>query len=489
MWNRIIALSLLVVATLAFTSPSFARSVPDSFADLVDTLSPSVVNISSTQEAGSSSMFRGFSDEDFPHESLPEPFRDFFERFAQPDGNGSPESKQKAISLGSGFIIDTKGHIVTNNHVIKNAEEIKVTFSDGDSAIASVVGKDSKTDLALLKINTDKKLKPVTFGNSDDSRVGDWVIAIGNPYNLGGSVSAGIISARARDINAGPFDDFIQTDAAINKGNSGGPLFNLKGEVIGINTAIVSPSGGNIGIGFAVPSILAQPVLKQLQEHGRTYRGWLGVKIREVTEELAGSVGLKEAKGAFVEEVIKESPAAKAEILAGDIILEFDGKDIDKMRQLPRIVAETKIGKKVKVKLFRNGDIEKVNVTLGELKEEEPELSAIPSQGKNESNIDSLPSALGMSLTPLTDGLKSQYRIDTSVSGLLVMKVDADSAAAKKGITKGDIIVSANQHTLKDVGDLEKQIKNARKEKREFILLLVNRRGETQFMPVALGDK
>lgn len=352
-----------------------ATNVPPGFADLVEKLLPSVVNISTTQEMKSGGVklnFKGLP----PSKELDE-FRDFFEqfgdRFGAPDGEGET---RKVTSLGSGFIIDKAGYIVTNHHVIAKANEITVTLHDDSKYPAKLVGSDAKTDLALIKIESKKPLPSVPFGNSDSLRVGDWVIAIGNPFGLGGSVSAGIVSARSRNINAGPFDDFIQTDAAINRGNSGGPLFNENGEVIGVNSAIFSPSGGNIGIGFAIPTTLAEPVLKQLQEFGRTHRGWLGVKIQYVTEEIAESLGLYKPQGALVLEVNENGPADKAGVKAGDVLLSFDGKPISEMRFLPRMVAETKIGKEVKLDVWRDGRKKMLHITLGELEEDEQVANA-----------------------------------------------------------------------------------------------------------------
>ncbi|MEL0062206.1 MAG: Do family serine endopeptidase, partial [Candidatus Puniceispirillum sp.] len=354
--SRFLVPLMVVIAYLFVAVPAGAAGRPASFADQVEALSPAVVNISTTTIVGDGS---GVDMPQFPPGS---PFEDFFKNF------GDNNRQRKAQSLGSGFIIDQEGIVVTNYHVIENAEEIRVILKDETSFTAKVLGQDKKTDIAVLKIDPGKtKLTAVTFGDSDKLRVGDWVLAIGNPFGLGGTVTAGIVSARGRDIGNGPYDDFIQTDASINRGNSGGPLFNVAGEVIGINTAIYSQSGGSVGIGFAISSNLAERVTGQLIEFGQTRRGWLGVFIQEVTPDIADSLGLKEAAGALVSSVNEASPAAKGGVQPGDVILKFDGKTIDKMRDLPRIVAETEIGTAVDVELFRQGKKATVKIILGEL--------------------------------------------------------------------------------------------------------------------------
>ncbi|MEN8195899.1 MAG: Do family serine endopeptidase, partial [Pseudomonadota bacterium] len=338
-----------------------ARGAPDSFADLVETLQPAVVNVSTTQ------MMDGGGNEglefEFPEGS---PFRDFFDQFNRKRGE-QEERPRRAQSLGSGFIIAAEGLVVTNNHVIEGADKITVTLVDDTTYDAELVGRDTKTDLALLKIQADREFPFVSWGNSDKMRVGDWVIAIGNPLGLGGTVTAGIVSARQRDIRSGPYDDFLQTDAPINRGNSGGPLFDMNGNVIGINTAIYSQSGGSIGIGFAIPSNLADGVIDQLRNFGTTRRGWLGVQIQQVTDEIAESLGLKDARGALVAGVLDGSPAKAAKMKEGDVILKFDGRNVNESRKLPRIVADTAVGKAVKVVVWRAGDEITVTVTLGEL--------------------------------------------------------------------------------------------------------------------------
>ena len=331
-----------IITIMLFVQPVSARSTPDSFADLAQKLLPAVVNISSSQLISKN-----------PRQQPPKAPQDFFKEFL--DKNKKEGGRRQATSLGSGFIIDKTGFVVTNNHVIAEADEITVTLHDDTTHVARLIGRDPKTDLALLKIETDKDLPFVNWGNSKSARVGDWVVAIGNPFGLGGTVTAGIISAKQRYIRQGPYDSFLQTDASINRGNSGGPMFNMRGKVIGVNTAIFSPTGGSVGVGFSVPSSIAKSVVAQLREFGRTKRGWLGVRIQKVTSEIADSLGLEKTTGALVAEVSAKGPAGKSNILAGDVILRFDGKLVEQMRDLPRIVAETKIGKPVKVDVWRKG--------------------------------------------------------------------------------------------------------------------------------------
>jgi len=382
-----VAVALTLAAlTLAAAGAASARSAPESFADLAEELLPTVVNIATTQMVATQ---RGQEFEEF--------FKEFFERRG---GEPPPQEKRRASSLGSGFIIDPSGYIVTNNHVIAEADEITVRLHDDTSLQATVVGRDEKTDLALLKVESDKPLPAAKWGRSEDTRIGDWVVAIGNPFGLGGSVTAGIVSARQRDINSGPYDDFIQTDAAINRGNSGGPMFNVDGEVIGVNTAIFSPSGGSVGIGFAIPSALVQNVIAQLKEHGEVRRGWLGVRIQSVTQELAEGMRLDSAHGALVASVTEGGPAAEAGILQGDVVIEFNGRIVPDMRKLPRMVAETPIGEAVDVVVWRKGEKLNFKVKLGELTEEEIALAEPEADATVESgNIPDLGLALG-AITP-----------------------------------------------------------------------------------------
>ncbi len=477
------AILLIVMLALPLHTVQ-ARSMPGSFADLVEKLSPAVVNVSTTQKVkgGGAGLMLPF--DNMPQGQMDQ-FKDFFERFMGP-GGALPE--REVQSLGSGFVIDPAGFIVTNSHVIEDAEEITVRFQDETQYEATVVGRDSKTDLALLKIDAKKKLPFVKFGNSDDVRVGDWIVAIGNPYGLGGSVTSGIISARSRHINAGPFDDFLQTDAAINRGNSGGPMFNMNGDVIGVNTAIFSPTGGNVGIGFAIPATLAKPVIDQLKEFGRTHRGWLGVKIQHVTDEIADSVGLDKARGALVLEVTPESPADEAGILPGDVILTFDGQRIKEMRELPRIVAETKIGKDVDVEVWREEDEEEVSVTLGELEEEESASMPLKRSPDKDGDLKG-ETLLGMTLATVDEDLRAQFSLDEDSSGVLVLAVESDSAAAERGVLRGDIITGVSQQEIDSFDDLKEAVEEARKDGKKFALLRVLRGDTATFITLPTSEE
>ncbi|MEM9681656.1 MAG: DegQ family serine endoprotease [Pseudomonadota bacterium] len=456
----------------------------DNFADLTQNLLPAVVNISTTQKVSGRA-------EDMPQFDFPpgSPFRDFFEQF-QRKRREAPQ--RRGTSLGSGFIIDKTGYIVTNNHVIEGADQISVVMHDERKFEATLVGRDPKTDLALLKVQTTEDLPAVPFGDSDGIRVGDWVLAIGNPLGLGGSVTAGIVSARGRDIRSGPYDDYIQTDAPINRGNSGGPLFNVKGEVIGINTAILSPSGGSIGIGFSIPSQLAVGVIEQLRKYGATKRGWLGVQIQAVTEEIAESLGLKSSKGALVAGVVKESPAESAGFKTGDVILTFDGREVPESRRLPRMVAETDVGKEVGVEVWRNGKREQLSVQLGELEKVDQAALTTPEDSSPKEKGGQEFSELGLSLAPLNKELASRFELEEDVSGLIVVDVDADSNASEKGLQPGDIIVEINQEKVLTLEDVQEQVEKAESAGRRSVLLLVKfRQGEDplRFVPLRLSKK
>jgi serine protease Do len=463
--------------------PALADDRPASFADLVEKLSPAVVNISTTQKIKTAQAIPfGVPFDQLPDTPEFEPFRQFFDRFGQMQG-GQPVERD-VISLGSGFIIDASGYVISNNHVIDEADEITVTTVDNTKYMAKLIGRDKKTDLALLKVESKKPLPFVPLGDSDTMRVGDWVIAIGNPFGLGGSVTQGIISARQRSINAGPFDDFLQTDAPINRGNSGGPLFNLKGEVIGINTAIFSPSGGSIGIGFAIPTALAKPVIEQLKQFGRTHRGWLGVKIQEVSEDIAESVGLTRAAGALVLDVGKDSPAAKAGIQAGDVITQFDGKDISEMRHLPRMVAETKIGKSVNITYWRKNTAKTTSITIGEQGDEDNDAEENAQPGKKSKGEKASDTIIGMSLTPLNQALRQQLRLEDKVTGLAVTGVTPGSPAAARGVSRGDLIVDVNGDAVKTIAEFKTAIESARKAGRKFALVHVLHGDQEAFVPL-----
>ena len=457
----------------------------DGFANLADRLLPTVVNVSTRQKIKDRQMPN--MPEFAPNSPFEDMFRDFFDRYGG-DRHRAPR-KREVSSLGSGFVIDAKnGYIVTNNHVVEHADDVKIILHDDTSIEAEIIGRDKKTDIAVLKVKTNHKLVAAKWGDSSKARVGNWVFAIGNPFGLGGTVTAGIISARQRDINAGPYDDFIQTDASINRGNSGGPMFNIEGEVIGVNTAIFSPTGGSVGIGFAIPSNLAKNVVAQLIKYGKTKRGWLGVKIQKVTDEIAESLGLSEAYGALVSSVVEEGPASKANIKAGDIILEFDGKKVTEMRQLPRIVAETEVGKKVSVILWRDGKRVTTKVKLGELeKAEEDGLIASVDDKSNNSSSNSQSSGIefkefGMKLLPLTVALRQKFNIAKDINGLVILDIEEDSSAYNKGLQRGDVIVEAGQEQLNSTKDFRKVIKKAKKAKKKSILLLISRDGDLRFV-------
>ena len=487
----------LLLATLAPASSQTPRG-PSSIAPVAEKLVDAVVNISTSQ------TLKGPEGVPLPRVPKGAPFEEFFEDFFNRKGGRSP-SDRKVSSLGSGFVIDGKeGIVVTNNHVIDGADEITVNFHDGTKLkVEKVIGKDTKTDLALLKVSPKKALPAVTFGNSGRMRVGDWVMAIGNPFGLGGSVTVGIISAKQRDINSGPYDDFLQTDAAINKGNSGGPLFNMEGEVIGVNTAIISPTGGSIGIGFAVPSDVAVVVIDQLRQFGETRRGWLGVKIQSLTEDLAEAHSVKENTGALVASVTPESPAAKAGIQEGDIILKFDGKDVTTMRGLPRLVAQTPIGKDVDVEILRKGQKRSMKVAVGRLTEdEEPKAATKGPRGKDkqskgkdkekdkDTNKDSgkpggRSALIGLGLAPLTDELRTKHKLGKDTKGVIVLEVDPASPAAEKGVKAGDVIVEAAQDAVTSIDDINKSVDKVKKAGRKAVLLrLEDGKGDLRFVAV-----
>jgi serine protease Do len=477
-------------------SRAMARPAPDSFADLADKLLPSVVNISTTQTLKGDQK----SDKDTP--DLPQfppgsPFEEFFKDFfkhqhPQGQGQGQPQAEtRKATSLGSGFIIDPAGYIVTNNHVIADADEITVILHDNTSLKAELIGRDTKTDLAVLKVKTEKPLVAVEWGDSDKARVGDWVLAIGNPFGLGGTVTAGILSARQRDIQSGPYDDFLQTDASINRGNSGGPMFDMDGKVIGINTAIYSPSGGSIGIGFAIPSSLAQEVVSELTHESdhTVHRGWLGVRIQEVTEEIAESLGLDKARGALVASVTDNGPAQAAGIQPGDVILTFDGKQVTDMRHLPRLVAETSVDKIVPVTVWRKKAQADLKVKVGRLQETETASNETtektPAAPKPE--VDTV-KALGMTLSDVTPALKEKFSLGDDAKGAVVVDVAKDSPSAEKGLRPGDVIMEAAQEEVKNANQVLGKVSDARKSGRKSILLLVERQGDLRFVALRIDQ-
>lgn len=475
--KMMLMLVLPVVMIFVAIMPAFADNRPNSFADLAERLSPSVVNISTT------TVIEG-QDNNFPTFPPGSPFEDFLEEFR------NRGSKRQAQALGSGFIVDAKGIVVTNNHVIESADQIRVTLSNDQTYDAVLLGKDPKTDIAVLKFDPkDEVLTAVSFGDSDVMRVGDWVLAIGNPFGLGGSVTAGIVSARGRDIGSGPYDDFIQTDASINRGNSGGPLFNLDGEVIGINTAIFSQTGGSVGIGFAIASNLATNVVDQLAEYGRTRRGWLGVFIQEITPEIAETLNLDSENGALVSNVHPDGPAKSGGVMAGDVVLSFDGKQISDMRSLPRIVAETAIGKKVKVDVLRNGKVKTLTIELGEL--EQAEQSGLLSGKSSTSSQPHSFASLGFTVSPINDQMREKFEIPDQVdgkklNGVVVTEVIQGSPASERGIVEGDIIRRIGQKQVQNTTDLIDAVQEAKKLEKTSFLLLVRRGSRERFVAIPI---
>ena len=454
------------LAVLFFTTVSVplgvqARSAPESFADLADQVSGAVVNISATQmvedkRASNAPQLQ-------PGTPFDELFEEFFKRRQQQGQGDTPHPQQhRSNSLGSGFVIDSSGIVITNNHVISDANEVTVIFTDGQKLKAEIVGKDTKVDVAVLRIKPDKPLKAVKFGDSDKSRVGDWVMAVGNPFGLGGSVTAGIISARNRNIESGPYDNYIQTDASINKGNSGGPLFNMDGEVIGINTAILSPSGGSIGIGFATPANTVTPIIEQLQKYGETRRGWLGVRIQNIDDAIAENLNLGSVRGALVAGVDEKGPAKPAGLKTGDVITKFDGRDVKELRDLPKLVASTPVGKDVPVIVMRDGKEVTLNVKLGRL--EDGEKQAALDTSKNDATkggpaASPVQKALGLEFSALNDELRKKYSIRDSVkAGVVVTSVDPRSNAADKRIQPGEVIVEINQEPIAQPADVTKRL-------------------------------
>ncbi|MFZ4762267.1 MAG: DegQ family serine endoprotease [Alphaproteobacteria bacterium] len=458
------------------------------FADLAEKLSPAVVNISTTQVI-KGAVGGGKQPQEIPQLPPGSPFEPFFKDFF--DQEGQALTPRKAVSLGSGFIIDAaKGLVVTNNHVIANADEVTVILHDDTSLKAKILGKDEKTDLAVLKVETaGKKLVDVKWGNSDAMKVGNWVMAIGNPFGLGGTVTAGIVSARARNINAGPYDDFIQTDASINRGNSGGPMFNTKGEVIGINTAIFSPSGGSVGIGFAIPSNLAEPVVRQLIDFGRTKRGWIGVRIQSVDEVIADSIGLKQAEGALVTGMIPGSPAEKAGLQRNDVIVEFNGVPIKEMRRLPRLVAGVPVGKSADLKIWRNKEFITRKIEVAELEAAEDagliDKNPTASEEKPDTGAGTMLAEVGLTVNNLTAATRERYQIDSAVKGVLITAVVAGSNAAERGVTAGDVIVEVNQTEVHTPQDVRKIVDQAKKEKKPLLVLL-ERQGDQRILGLKL---
>ncbi|WP_433990487.1 Do family serine endopeptidase [Sulfitobacter sp. TBRI5] len=457
---------------LLLALPAFAK--PESLAPLAEKISPSVVNITtSTVVAGQTG----------PQGIVPDgsPFEDFFRDFQERNRDG--DRPRRSSALGSGFVISEDGYVVTNNHVIEGADEILIEFFSGQELKATLIGTDPNTDIALLKVEADEPLPFVSFGDSDLARVGDWVIAMGNPLGQGFSVSAGIVSARNRALS-GTYDDYIQTDAAINRGNSGGPLFNMDGDVIGVNTAILSPNGGSIGIGFSMASNVVTRVVDQLKEFGETRRGWLGVRIQDVTDDVAEAMGMEKASGALVTDV-PEGPAKEAGMLAGDVIINFDGDDVADTRALVRRVGNTAIGKAVRVVVFRDGKTQTLLVTLGRREEAESAVPAAmdaPSEGATETEM------LGLKLSTLTDEFREQLGLGDDMDGLVVVDVDPASEAYEKGLRAGDLITEAGQQKISDIKGLEERVEATKEAGRKSLLLLVRRAGDPRFVALSLEE-
>ncbi len=468
-----------LVLGLAVVAPTHAEAPPSTFADLAAKVSPAVVNISSTHVL---TPKEGESMEGMP---FPEgsPFEQFFKPFMDQQRQEQMKHPRKVTSLGSGFIIDASGYIVTNNHVIDDAKGIEVTLTDGTEYPAKLIGADPKTDLALLKVEAKTELPHVSFGDSDKMRIGDWVMAVGNPFGLGGTVTAGIVSARGRDIHAGPYDDFLQIDAAIHPGTSGGPAFSTDGSVIGINTAIVSPSGGSVGIGFAIPSNLAKPIIAELKQQGHIERGWLGVAIQELTPDLTQGLGLKSSQGALISSVQEDSPAAAAGLKAGDVVLDFGGNAIASPKDLSRVVAETPHGTSVPVKIWRNNAEQKVEVKIAELKEDVASAAAPTGSGDVDSGADAV-SALGATLAPVNDRTRQQFDLPDDANGVVIADLEQDSALAEQGVRPGDIIERVNDREVVGPSDVTKAIEQAHEARRDVVVFLIQHDGNDRFVAV-----
>jgi len=478
-------------AQTAAPSDGGVPMIPASFSGLVETVAPAVVTVASTRPAPR----RGDAGEGMPEipgmPDLPEdaPFREFFERFFDRHGGQGPEGRPRpARAMGSGFIVESDGLIVTNDHVVGEAADVTVLLEDGTEYEAEVVGRDPKTDLAVLRIAPDEPLPTVEWGDSDAADIGDWVVAVGNPFGLGGTVTAGVLSARGRNIGAGPYDDFLQIDAPINRGNSGGPTFNLEGEVIGINTAIFSPSGGSIGIGFAVPSAMARDIVDQLAESGTVERGWLGVSIQTVTDELAGALGLEAARGALVAGVEPGSPAEQAGLRQGDVIVGYDGREVAEMSDLPRLVAETDVGETATLRIRRDGETATLDVEIGRL---EPARTARAgdgdSDGAQNDGDGTSREALGARLADLDPQARERFGIAEDVAGVVVADLAADSVLAAEGVRPGDVIVEVDRERVDTPAAVRDAVASARSSARERVLLLIDRQGRQRYVaaPVA----
>jgi serine protease Do len=492
------ALALVLAAAMAAApvvmadspAPAVSAAAPlvpqQSLAPLVKAVLPAVVNISVTQKSSAEPMAEESPFPGFPQSPFDQMLRRFFDQQQGPGEHhfffGTPNGRVEPVALGSGFIIDPKGEVVTNNHVVGDAKRVEVTLQDGSKYTAKILGRDPKTDLAVLKINADKPLPYVRFGDSSAAQIGDWVVAVGNPFGLGGTVTTGIISARGRDIHEGPFDDFLQIDAPINRGNSGGPTFNLSGQVIGINTAIYSPNGGSVGIGFAIPSNTARPIIAQLEEHGKVTRGWLGVEIQQVTKPIAASLGRQNEDGALVAAVTPDSPGAKAGLKQGDVILSFNGQEVKQLHDLPRFVAAAAPHSMATMTVWRDGAARQLQASVGEASNQETVASA----GSPEEQEPGRASAVGVHFTALTNDLRRELRVGRNVEGVVVADVDDNSPVNDAGIQQGDIVVAVNQHPVRSPEDAAQRLREAAHSNAKSALLLLNRHGQTEYVGVNL---
>jgi serine protease Do len=480
-----------VAATLVFAiPPASARPAPQSFSDLVEKVRPAVVNIAIEQRTASGS--RGSSEFQVPPGLRGTPFEEFLRRFMQPPGTGEPDNDRgpRGMALGSGFIVNADGYVVTNSHVVRESSKVTVTLHDGRKFDAKVVGRDDKTDIALVKVETDRPLPFVTWGDSDATKVGDWILAVGNPFGLGGTVTAGIVSARGRDIQSGPFDDYLQIDAPINRGNSGGPSFNMAGEVVGINTAIYSPNGGSIGIGFAIPSSLAKPIVAELRSKGYVERGWLGVTIQPMTGDIAESLGLPRGRGdgsggALVVNVAPHSPAAKAGLRQGDVIRSVDGKPVAEFKDLARLVAAAGPNARARLVVWREGREQIIAVALGRMPEDQ--TAAANDSAPQERPEAAAARSLGAALAPVTREARQRFGFDESAKGAVVVDVRRGSAGAETGLMPGDLIVKVGDRTVSGPRDVVDAVQAASRQNRSSVLLLVARQGSERFVAVRLG--
>ncbi len=481
-WRRLRrALFAVGLGILGLAAPAAARPAPDSFADLANRLLPTVVNIATTQTLKPGDADSGFAD--LPPDS---PLQELFKDYLNKNRSNAP---RHVTALGSGFVIDPSGLIVTNNHVIDDADEITVTLNDGTTLPGKLVGRDAKTDLALVKVNPPKPLPAARFGDSDRAHIGDWVMAIGNPFGLGSTVTAGIVSARNRDLLSGPYDDFIQTDAPINRGNSGGPLFDMDGNVIGVNSAILSPTGSSVGIGFSIPSNLAHEVVDQLRQFGQAKRGWLGVRIQQVTSDIAEGLGLPGTQGALVADVTANGPAAKAGIQNGDLILDFDGKPVNESRTLPRVVADTAIGKTVNVDLLRKGKKETVRVTVAKLDDGDTQAPVRVSKAQPPApKLNSKLAQLGLTLGPLDGDARNKYHVPGDVQGALVTDVAQDSPAGEKNFRPGDVIVEVQSQAVHTPDDVTRHLEADARSGKKIEMMLVSREGIATYVALRLAE-